>query len=115
MNETVLLIDDSKFLRRVNELAVSKAGYVVIGAADGRQGSDFAPTKVPDVDVLDMMLPKLSGQEVLRSLKQGPLTSSIPVIVLSSLPCNEQKLKNDGAAAYGEIKVGNSGWLSNSD
>jgi CheY-like chemotaxis protein len=101
MNETVLLIDDSKFLRRVNELAVSKAGYKVIVAADGSEGLSTARGKAPDVIVLDMMLPKLSGQELLQSLKQDSATSSIPVIVLSSLPqCNEQKLKADGAAIY---------------
>jgi len=97
----VLIIDDSRFLRRANELALSKVGYTVIVAADGSEGLNLARTKDPDVIVLDMMLPKLSGQEVLRSLKQDSTTSSIPVIVLSSLPqCNEQKLKADGAAIY---------------
>jgi CheY-like chemotaxis protein len=101
MNETVLLIDDSKFLRRANELAVSKAGYTVMVAADGSQGLDLARAKGPDVIVLDMMLPKLSGQELLRALKQDSATLSIPVIVLSSLPqSNEQKLKSEGAALY---------------
>lgn len=101
MNETVLLVDDSKFLRRANALAVSKVGYIVICAEDGSQGLNLARTKRPDVIVLDMMLPKLSGEELLRSLKQDSATSSIPVIVLSSLPqCNEQKLKVDGAAVY---------------
>jgi two-component system, NtrC family, sensor kinase len=110
MDETILLIDDSKFLRRVNELAVCKAGYNVIVAADGSEGLDTAQSKAPDVIVLDMMLPKLSGQELLRSLKQDSTTSSIPVIVLSSLPqCNEQKLKDDGAAIYLEkSKLGTS-------
>ena len=101
MNETVLLIDDSKFLRRANELAVARAGYSVMVASDGSEGLDLARTKVPDVIVLDMMLPKLSGQELLRALKQDSATSSIPVIVLSSLPqSNEQKLKAEGAALY---------------
>ena len=101
MNQTVLLIDDSKFLRRANELAVSKAGYTVLVAADGSQGLEVARANVPDVIVLDMMLPKLSGQELLRVLKQDSATSSIPVIVLSSLPqANEHKLKAEGAALY---------------
>jgi two-component system, OmpR family, alkaline phosphatase synthesis response regulator PhoP len=99
----VLIIDDSRFLRRANELALSKAGYTVIVAADGNEGLALARTNAPDVIVLDMMLPKLSGQELLRSLKQDSATSSIPVIVLSSLPqCNEQKLKADGASIYFE-------------
>ena len=107
MNKTVLLIDDSKFLRRSNELAVSKAGYIVLVAADGEQGLDVARNKLPDVIVLDMMLPKLSGPQLLHALKQDPCTSQIPVIVLSSLPqSNEAKLKKDGAAFYLEKSGG---------
>jgi len=101
MNETVLIIDDSKFLRRYNELAVAKSGYTVLVAADGEEGLDLARTSIPDVIVLDMMLPKLSGPELLSALKQDSLTSQIPVIVLSGLPqSNEAKLKKAGAAFY---------------
>jgi CheY-like chemotaxis protein len=107
MNKTVLLIDDSKFLRRSNELVVSKAGYLVLGAADGEEGLQVARDKLPDVIVLDMMLPKLSGPQLLHALKQDPRTSSIPVVVLSSLPqSNEAKLKKDGAAFYLEKSAG---------
>jgi CheY-like chemotaxis protein len=101
MNETVLLIDDSKFLRRANELAVSRVGYRVLVAADGDEGLRLAREKVPDVIVLDIMLPKLSGEHLIQALKADPNTTQIPIIVLSSLPqSNEAKLKDAGAAAY---------------
>jgi CheY-like chemotaxis protein len=101
MNETVLLIDDSKFLRRANELAVSRSGYRVLVAADGDEGLRLAREKVPDVIVLDIMLPKLSGEHLIQALKADPNTTQIPIIVLSSLPqSNEAKLKDAGAAAY---------------
>lgn len=101
MNETVLLIDDSKFLRRTNELAVSRSGYRVLVAADGDEGLRLAREKVPDVIVLDMLLPKLSGEQLIQALKADPNTTQIPIIVLSSLPqSNEAKLRNAGAAAY---------------
>jgi CheY-like chemotaxis protein len=101
MNETVLLIDDSKFLRRTNELAVSRSGFRVLVAADGDEGLRLAREKVPDVIVLDMLLPKLSGEQLIQALKADPNTAQIPIIVLSSLPqSNEAKLKNAGAAAY---------------
>jgi two-component system cell cycle response regulator DivK len=103
MNATVLLIDDSKFLRRANELAISKSGYGVLVAADGEEGLRVARDKTPDVIVLDMMLPKVSGPQLLHALKHDPHTARIPVIVLSSLPqSNEAKLKSEGAAAYFE-------------
>jgi two-component system cell cycle response regulator DivK len=103
MNATVLLIDDSKFLRRANELVFTRAGYAVLVASDGEEGLRIAQNKTPDVIVLDMMLPKISGPQLLQMLKQDARTARIPVIVLSSLPqSNEAKLKEHGAVAYFE-------------
>jgi DNA-binding response OmpR family regulator len=103
MSLTVLLIDDSRFLRKANELTIANAGYCVLVAGDGEEGLRIAREKVPDVIVLDLMLPKLSGQQLLQALKQNSGTAKIPVIVLSSLPqSNESKLISEGAAAYFE-------------
>jgi two-component system, cell cycle response regulator DivK len=97
----VLLIDDSKFLRRANELSLAKAGHQIVAASDGEEGLRLAREKKPDVIVLDMLLPKLGGAQLLQLLKGDPLTAKIPVIVLSSLPQrNAEKLIADGAAAY---------------
>jgi CheY-like chemotaxis protein len=100
---TVLLIDDSKFLRRANEMALTRSGYTVLGAADGEEGLRLACNQPPDLIVLDMMLPKISGPELLQLLKKDSRTAQIPVIVLSSLSQkNEEKLVEQGAAAYFE-------------
>ena len=97
----VLLIEDSKFQRLANERALVKAGYGVIHAADGEQGLRAACEKLPDLILLDMMLPKVSGLDVLRALKGDPLVKHIPVIVLSGLgQANEAKLLKEGAAAF---------------
>jgi CheY-like chemotaxis protein len=97
----VLLIDDSKFLRRANELSLAKAGHQIVAASDGEEGLRLAREKKHDVIVLDMLLPKLGGAQLLQLLKGDPLTAKIPVIVLSSLPQrNAEKLIADGAAAY---------------
>jgi CheY-like chemotaxis protein len=102
-NSKVLLVEDSKFLRLSNERVLTKAGYEVSTAADGEEALRIAGEKLPDIILLDMMLPKLSGPDVLRKLKENPTTSAIPVIVLSSLSQkNEEKLIHDGAAAYFE-------------
>ena len=101
MSAKVLLIDDSKFLRRANELAISRHGFTVLVAADGEEGLRVARENLPDLVVLDLMLPKMSGQALLHALKQDPRTAAIPVIVLSSLPqSNAAKLKQEGAALY---------------
>jgi CheY-like chemotaxis protein len=97
----VLLVEDSKFLRLMNERALSRAGYEVTSAADGEEALKFANEKLPDVILLDMMIPKVSGPDVLKALKANPATMAIPVIVLSSLSQkNEDKLLQDGAVAY---------------
>ena len=99
----VLLVDDSKFLRMANELALTKAGFEVSTAANGEEALQLANDTPPDIIVLDMMLPKISGPEVLRALKANPATKNIPVIVLTSLSQrNEEKLLSEGAAAFFE-------------
>jgi CheY-like chemotaxis protein len=99
----VLLVDDSKFLRMANERALSRAGFQVTTAGDGEEALQLANEKLPDIILLDMMIPKISGPDVLKALKINPATMDIPVIVLSSLPQrNEERLLHEGAAAYCE-------------
>ena len=102
-NFKVLLVEDSKFLRMANEHALSRAGYLVSTAADGEEALRIAKDRLPDIILLDMILPKISGPEVLKALKANPATRNIPVIVLTSLSQkNEEKLIHEGAAAYFE-------------
>lgn len=97
----ILLVEDSRFQRTVTERALIRAGYSVVAAADGEEAVRVAFERAPDLVLLDMLLPKLSGPEVLRSLKNNPSTAAVPVVVLSSLPqSNEARLKKDGATAY---------------
>jgi CheY-like chemotaxis protein len=97
----ILLIEDSKFQRIANGRALVKAGYSVIHAGDGDEGLRIARESMPDLILLDMMLPKLSGLDVLRALKADVLVKHIPVVVLSGLgQANEAKLLKEGAAAF---------------
>jgi len=99
----ILLIEDSKMLRTANARALVKAGYEVIGVGDGEQGLRSARETMPDLILLDMLLPKVAGLDVLRSLKRELQTREIPVIVLSGLSqANEAKLIKEGAAAFFE-------------
>ena len=79
----ILLVEDSKFQRIANERALIKAGYTIIQAADGEEGLRAARETIPDLILLDIMLPKVSGLDVLRILKLDVLVNDIPVIVLS--------------------------------
>jgi CheY-like chemotaxis protein len=97
----ILLVEDSRFLRIAIEKALAKAGHEVTGIADGREALLAARSSLPDVILLDMMLPGLEGTCVLKELKQDKSMSHIPVIVLTGLSQkNETKLRKAGAAAY---------------
>ena len=72
-------------------------------AGDGEEGLRLVQENPPDLILLDMLLPKMGGAQVLQALKQNSVTAHIPVIVLSSLSQqNESKLKSEGAALYFE-------------
>lgn len=100
---TVLLVEDSKIQKLANERILHRGGYLVINAGDGEEAVRVAQERIPDLILLDILLPKLSGPEVLQALKRDPATARIPVIVLSGLPQrNEAKLTLEGAANYFE-------------
>jgi two-component system chemotaxis response regulator CheY len=99
----VLLVEDSKFLRISTERALTKAGYQVVCAADGEEALRLAREHLPALVLLDMMLPKVSGPDVLKALKQDPATAGIAVMVLTSLSQkNAKALEKDGAAGFFE-------------
>jgi two-component system alkaline phosphatase synthesis response regulator PhoP len=99
----ILLVDDSRFLRRACEQALRRAGYEVITAADGEEALRMAQKQIPNLILLDMMLPKVPGLEVLRALKQEGTTKDIPVIILTGLSeRNADRLLQEGAISYVE-------------
>lgn len=97
----ILLGEDSKVFAKAHEITLRKAGYDVIIAQDGMAALDAARSQCPDLIILDLMLPKLQGQTVLRELKRSAATSRIPVIIYSALPeSNRHKLIRAGAHSY---------------
>jgi CheY-like chemotaxis protein len=97
----ILLVDDSKFLRLATERALARAGYEVSTATDGEHALQVAREKQPDVILLDMLLPKMTGPEVLKALKNDPATARIAVVAFTGLSQkNATRLEQDGACAF---------------
>ena len=97
----ILLVDDSKFLRLATERALARAGYDVSVAQDGENALEIARERQPDVILLDMLLPKMSGPDVLKALKKDPATAGIAVVVFTGLSGkNAARLEQDGASAF---------------
>ncbi len=81
----LLVVDDQKGITALLEALFEPMGYDVLVAADGASGLDLARERRPEVIILDWVLPRLSGRDVLAALKADPRTSPIPVIVLTGL------------------------------
>lgn len=97
----ILLVEDSKFLRLATERALTRAGYEVFTAIDGQEALKMAPEKHPDLILLDMLLPGMTGPDVLKALKKDPATAKIAVVVLTGLSQkNAERLRHDGAFAF---------------
>ncbi len=81
----ILIIEDDIFLRKVISKKLLKEGYETIEAVDGEKGLESAKEEKPDLILLDLVLPEMTGFEVLGKIKKDPLISKIPVIILSNL------------------------------
>lgn len=81
----ILLAEDDRFLRKAAETALKRHGFTVLAAVDGEEALRMARTEAPDLILLDLIMPKLQGFEVLRALKADAATAATPVIILSNL------------------------------
>lgn len=80
----ILIIEDERGLTDVLEYNLKREGYETIVAHDGQTGLRKAQTQLPDLILLDIMLPGLSGLEVCRELRSGDHTRDIPIIIISA-------------------------------
>ena len=98
----ILVAEDDRFLRKAAEVTLRRHGFTVLTASDGEAALQMVRAETPDLVLLDLIMPRLQGFEVLRTLKQDPATEAIPVIVLSNLgqPSDVQQAMEEGAAAY---------------
>jgi response regulator RpfG family c-di-GMP phosphodiesterase len=102
MKNTVLIIEDSRFLRSAFEKVITRNGFDVLLAADGEEGLKLAQDSMPSVIVLDWIMPKMQGADVLTQLKLNPQTAAIPVIVVSGVEKGEKMETGNasGVAAF---------------
>ena len=84
MPQTILVVDDERDIVELVRYNLAQAGYRVVSALDGRQAVEAARRERPDLIVLDLMLPVLSGGEVARLLKQDEMTRRIPILMLTA-------------------------------
>ena len=98
----ILVVDDEIYIVHILDFSLGMEGYEVLTALDGEQALDRLKSDKPDLIVLDIMMPKVDGYEVCRTIKSNPETQHIPVILLSAKGRNvDQKMGFDvGADDY---------------
>jgi CheY-like chemotaxis protein len=84
MAKTILVVEDDADVLGILISSLEGEGYTVVAATDGRQALERAGSSSPDLILLDMMLPVMSGYDVMPALKADPLTAAIPVVGISA-------------------------------
>lgn len=90
---SILIVEDSTTVATVIQVALSKEGFNVLVAHDGLEGLKLAVSERPSVIITDSVMPKMDGYGLLRAIKGNPMTSDIPVIMLTSKASSEDEQK----------------------
>lgn len=98
----VLIVDDDAFLSGIYATKLELEGFQVVTGRDGEEALKLAASEKPDLILLDVLMPKLDGFEVLKRLKADPATKDAPVIMLTNLGQKEdiEKGMEEGAVDY---------------
>ena len=98
----VLLAEDDPCIRRVATVALTRAGFTVCAVGDGAEALQVLEDALPDLVILDGMMPKLDGLEACRYIRANPRTARLPIIVLSARSQNadEDAARVAGADAF---------------
>ena len=89
--KTILIVDDEKRMLEMLETRLSSAGYQVVQARDGEEGVEQAKKYLPDLILMDIMMPKMDGSQAVGWLQKDPKTKNIPVIFLTAIITKEEE------------------------
>lgn len=93
VNKKILVVEDDKFLRKVYESKLPKEGFSVVSAPDGEAGLAALKKEQPDLVLLDLIMPKMTGFDFLIEVKKDQKLAKIPILVLSNLGQEEDTLR----------------------
>ena len=99
---TVLLVEDNEYNRKIVRRLLSRSSYRLVEAQDGEAGVALAFQELPDLILMDVQLPKMSGLDATRALSADVRTKHIPIIVITSfaLSGDRERAASAGAAGY---------------
>ena len=91
----ILIVDDEPGVVELIKNSLEKNDYEVVTASDGLEGVEKALSKNPDLIILDIMMPNMSGGDAVRALKSNSTTRNIPIIFLSVVVSKKEEMKNE--------------------
>ncbi len=92
-NETILIVEDSDLNRKLVITVLRPHGYHLLTAIDGEQAIEIATSQQPDLVLMDMQLPKVSGYDATQTLKSQPETAHIPIVALTAHVLEDEREK----------------------
>jgi len=102
VKKKILIVEDNPQNMKLMEMLLEAKGYILLEAIDGEQAMDVATTERPDLILMDIQLPKMSGLEVTRKLRQLPAFNHIPIIAITAyaMKGDKEKFIKAGCDAY---------------
>jgi len=102
MKEKILIVEDSPLNMKLLEMVLRAKSYTLLKATDGKEALDIAVREQPDLIIMDIQLPKMSGLEVVRRLRETPAFSHTPIIAITAyaMKGDKERVIESGCDAY---------------
>jgi len=102
MKEKILIVEDNPLNMKLLEMVLRAKTYTLLKATDGKEALDMAMREQPDLIIMDIQLPKMSGLEVTRKLRETPAFSHTPIIAITAyaMKGDEERVIESGCDAY---------------
>ncbi len=98
----ILVVDDDRDLASLTQMGLVRKGYKVVTVNDGLRVMDEVKKHKPDLILMDIMMPKTNGAEIVKLMRKDPALSRIPVIFLTGLISEDEDLQTAGITIHGE-------------
>lgn len=88
-SRSILVVDDDPAIRKILSQSLEMEGFVIYQASDGEEALEAIDSTSPDLVILDVMMPKMNGFDVLKSVRSSPTTADLPVVMLTARSSQE--------------------------
>lgn len=99
----ILIVDDEPYILNILDFSLDAEGYRVLQASDGEEALRLAQEQIPDLVIMDVMMPRQDGFETCKQLKEDVRTADIPIVLLTARNSREDRSRGEDVKADGYI------------